>query len=88
MDVMTKVLVLGVLAFLLNIPCGMWRARTRKFSWQWIVAIHASIPLIIWARIASHAPMWIIPLSIALAVAGQTVGGKLSPANTTSGAAR
>jgi len=58
-----------------NIPLGMRRQRCRKFSWQWIVWIHASIPLILALRVWLTLPPIAIPLNIAAAVLGQFIGG-------------
>lgn len=71
----TKILLVSLLSFLINIPLGMWREQTRKFSWQWFVAIHASIPFIIALRVWLALHPLAIPINIAAAVAGQIVGG-------------
>ena len=39
--------------FALNLPFGYWRAGVRRFSWQWIAAIHAPVPAVIALRMAS-----------------------------------
>lgn len=70
-----KILLVSVVSFLINIPLGMWRERTRKFSWQWFLAVHASIPLIIVLRIGLKLHPLAIPINIAAAVLGQLVGG-------------
>ncbi len=69
-----KILLVSVLCFLVNIPLGVWREHTKKFSWQWILAIHASIPLIIALRIGLKLHPLAIPINIAAAVLGQLVG--------------
>ena len=69
-----KILVVSVLCFLVNIPLGVWREHTKKFSWQWILAIHASIPLIIALRIGLKLHPLAIPINIAAAVLGQAIG--------------
>ena len=71
-----KILAVSLLCFLVNIPLGVWRERTKKFSWQWIVAIHASIPLIIALRIGLHLHLIAIPINIAAAILGQAVGAR------------
>jgi len=71
-----KILVVSILCFLVNIPLGVWREHTKKFSLQWIVAIHASIPLIIALRIGLHLHPVAIPINIAAAVLGQVVGAR------------
>lgn len=68
------ILIVSVISLLVNIPMGMMRERYPKFSWQWIAWIHASIPLIIFLRIALHLPVIAIPINIAAAVIGQLIG--------------
>lgn len=76
---MLYVLSIAVLCVVLNIPFGIWRARTRKFSIQWWLAIHLPVPAIIVARIVSQVSPWWIPLFIACAVIGQIIGGRINP---------
>lgn len=71
-----KIFLVSALCFLINVPLGRWREHTRKFSWQWFVAIHASIPLIIALRMWLHLHPIAIPFNIAAAVLGQLVGGR------------
>ena len=47
----TKLLLFSLLIFVLNLPFGMWRAGSKKFSWQWFASIHIPIPFIILIRI-------------------------------------
>jgi len=70
-----KILLVSLLCLILNVPLGIWRERCRKFSWQWFLAIHASIPLIIALRIGLRLHWVAIPINIAAAVLGQFVGG-------------
>jgi len=70
-----KILAVSVLCLLINIPMGRMRERTRKFSWQWLFWIHASIPLIIVLRIWLKLHPIAIPINIAAAVLGQLIGG-------------
>jgi hypothetical protein len=44
---------LTLFVFTLNIPFGYWRANVRKFSLQFFLAIHLSIPFIILFRFLS-----------------------------------
>ena len=71
-----KILLVSLLCFLVNIPLGVWREHTKKFSLQWILAIHASIPLIIALRIGLHLHPLAIPINIAAAILGQVVGAR------------
>ena len=70
-----KILLVSVICLLVNIPMGRMRERSRKFSWQWIAWIHASIPLIIALRIWLKLHPIAIPINIAAAVLGQVIGG-------------
>ena len=70
----TKILAVSALCFLVNIPLGRMRERSRKFSWQWILWVHASIPLIVFLRISLKLHPIAIPINIASAVLGQIVG--------------
>ncbi|KAG2438047.1 hypothetical protein HXX76_005659 [Chlamydomonas incerta] len=61
----------------LNVPCGMWREHTDKFSTQWFIAVHATIPFIAMLRKAVIMPKYAILFTIAAAIAGQAMGAKL-----------
>ena len=69
-------------AILANVPCGMWREHTKKFSPEWFVAVHATIPFVAMLRKAPAVlmPRWAIFLTIAGAIAGQQMGAKLEKA--------
>ena len=70
----------AVLVFLLNIPFGYWRARVRKFSRQWILAIHLPVPVVVALRILSGLGWQLIsfPVLIGAFFLGQFCGGKLA----------
>jgi len=65
------------IALIINIPFGAWRETNRRFSTKWWLAIHIFIPFIIIFRIYLGIGFIIIPASIAAAVIGQILGGKL-----------
>lgn len=69
-----KILFVSLICFIINIPMGAWRERYRKFSLGWFFWIHASIPLIIFLRIALHLHPVAIPINIASAILGQLLG--------------
>lgn len=64
-------------AFVVNIPLGIWRARQRRFSWRWLLAVHLSIPLIYSLRVYWHLPLEMVPLTIGIAFAAQQAGAGL-----------
>jgi len=74
------IIILCLGAFLLNLPFGFYRAGTRKLSWQWFVAIHFPVLLIIVARLLSGVSWHWIPLVFVCDIAGQILGGMLRPA--------
>lgn len=69
--------VFGVaVAFMVNLPMGYWRSVSRKFSKSWFLAVHLSVPFIIFMRLELGLGYAFIPLFITAAVAGQLTGGK------------
>jgi hypothetical protein len=67
----------AVAVFLLNLPFGYWRAGVRKFSWQWIAAIHAPVPAVVALRVASGLGFQLVtfPVLIGAFFLGQKCGG-------------
>lgn len=47
-----------------GLPCGAWREHTRKFSPQWFLAVHATIPFVAMLRKAVLMPRWAILLTV------------------------
>eukprot|EP00271_Cylindrocystis_brebissonii_P001896 TRINITY_DN12223_c0_g1_i1.p1 TRINITY_DN12223_c0_g1~~TRINITY_DN12223_c0_g1_i1.p1 ORF type:complete len:318 (-),score=44.88 TRINITY_DN12223_c0_g1_i1:336-1289(-) len=45
-----KVLAVGALGLGVNFPLGMLREHTEKFSFQWILAVHAAVPFVAMMR--------------------------------------
>jgi len=66
-----------VLTIIVNIPLGFLRQAVEKFSFAWYFYIHISIPLIIYLRIKSGYSWKFIPLTLAGALLGQIVGGRM-----------
>lgn len=71
------ILILFALTFLINIPFGRARVKTKKYSFHWFLYIHVPIPIIFATRVLSHIEMKYIPVFVLAAVIGQIVGGKL-----------
>lgn len=72
----TKVLAIGLLGMALNVPLGVWRHHTKKFSPQWFLAVHATIPFIAMLRKAVVMPKYAIAFTIGSAVLGQAIGAR------------
>jgi hypothetical protein len=80
MDLITKlalIVALFSLTFMLNVPFGYFRGKTKRYSFRWFLFIHIPIPFIVSARTISHLDIEYIPLLVFAAVAGQVLGGKL-----------
>lgn len=71
--------IVALVVFLLNVPFGYWRAKVRKFSVQWVLAIHVPVPFIIGLRIFSGLGWHFItfPVLIGAFFLGQFFGGRI-----------
>lgn len=65
--------------FVLNLPCGYWRAGTRKFSVAWIAAVHLPITGVVALRLLSGLgwALYSFPVIIGAYFLGQFLGGRL-----------
>jgi hypothetical protein len=77
MQTVLQVAALMLMAVAFNIPMGYQRQSCRKFAPGWWFYVHISIPIIMYARIKIGLGMQFIPFTLASAVAGQIVGGRL-----------
>jgi hypothetical protein len=73
-----KLAIVSVLVLLINLPFGLWRSRVQKFSWKWIVAVHAPVPAVVALRLASGLGFQLIsyPLLVGAYFTGQLCGGR------------
>jgi len=51
---MGKLILISSIVFLVNIPFGYWRANVSRFSFQWFLAIHLPVIVVIALRLVSH----------------------------------
>ena len=78
MDIALKTSLLLGSVLLINIPFGYWRANSRRFSWQWILAVHIPVTITIGLRFLFLGWMWLlVPAFVAVYSIGQFVGGRL-----------
>jgi hypothetical protein len=68
-----------VLTALVNLPFGCWRAGSRKWSWQWFLAIHLPVLLMVGTRLALRIPFRpaLLPGYVLAFIAGQYLGAQL-----------
>jgi len=71
-----KVALVAVLTFLINIPFGYWRAKVKKLSKEWFLAIHLPVPFIVIFRLLLGVKLNLYTLAVFVAsfFAGQRVG--------------
>ncbi|KAJ7975090.1 Zinc finger B-box domain containing protein 1 isoform 1 [Quillaja saponaria] len=72
----TKVLAIGVLGMAANIPLGIWREHTEKFSPSWFAAVHAAVPFIAMLRKSVLMPKSAMAFTIAASILGQVIGSR------------
>ena len=77
MDLVLNAAALIVLATAVNIPLGFQRQSYPKFSFGWYFYVHISIPAIIYFRVKTGLGWGFVPFSIASAVLGQIIGGRI-----------
>lgn len=73
---------IALLIFLMNLPFGAWRARLRKLSPAWFVAIHLPVVLAIGMRILMGVPFRLVtlPLYVLAFFLGQLAGARVGRA--------
>lgn len=72
----SKMLAIGALGMAANIPLGVWREHTKKFSPSWFVAVHAAVPFIAMLRKSVVMPKTAMALTIAASILGQVIGSR------------
>ncbi|MCD7460681.1 hypothetical protein HAX54_044211 [Datura stramonium] len=72
----SKILVIGALGMAANIPLGIWREHTEKFSLSWFTAVHAAVPFIAMLRKSVVMPKTAMALTIAASILGQVIGSR------------
>lgn len=71
-----KVLVIGLLGMAANVPLGIWREHTEKFSPSWFAAVHAAVPFIGMLRKSVLMPKTAMAFTIAASILGQVIGSR------------
>ncbi|KAL9246975.1 hypothetical protein vseg_020452 [Gypsophila vaccaria] len=71
-----KILAIAALGMAVNVPLGIWREHTQKFSVAWFIAVHAAVPFIAMLRKAVLMPKTAMALTIGASVLGQVIGSR------------
>lgn len=71
-----KVLAIGLLGMAANVPLGVWREHTEKFSPSWFVAVHAAVPFIGMLRKSVLMPKAAMAFTIGASILGQVIGSR------------
>jgi hypothetical protein len=77
MQIALQVAALMLMASVINVPLGYLRQPCEKFSFGWFFYVHISIPIIIYVRVKTGLGWQFIPFTLASAVAGQIIGGRI-----------
>jgi len=72
----SKMVAIALLGMAANIPLGVWREHTKKFSPQWFAAVHAAVPFIAMLRKSVVMPRTAMAFTIAASIIGQTIGSR------------
>ncbi|WPT12223.1 hypothetical protein PSENEW3n2_00003881 [Picochlorum sp. SENEW3] len=72
-----RALALSSVAISFNLPCGMLREHTKKFSPGWILAVHATVPFVAMLRKAVMMPTWGLGLTVVGSIIGQQIGSSI-----------
>ena len=75
-----RLLEVAIFIYIFNIPFGYWRANVKKFSLQWVFAIHLPVPFVIALRFLSGIGFAFItyPVLVGAFFGGQFTGSKIS----------
>ncbi|PKA45970.1 hypothetical protein AXF42_Ash019731 [Apostasia shenzhenica] len=71
-----KMVAIALVGMAANVPLGIWRVHTEKFSPQWFAAVHAAVPFIAMLRKSVVMPKTAMAFTIAASILGQTIGSK------------
>ncbi|KAG0502982.1 hypothetical protein HPP92_003054 [Vanilla planifolia] len=72
-----KMLAIALLGMAANVPLGIWREHTKKFSPQWFVAVHSAVPFVAMLRKSVLMPKTAMAFTIAASILGQTIEPEL-----------
>lgn len=72
----SKMLAIALLGMAANVPLGVWREHTTKFSISWFAAVHAAVPFIAMLRKSVLMPKAAMALTIGASILGQTIGSR------------
>ncbi|CAG7861884.1 unnamed protein product [Brassica rapa] len=71
-----KMLAIALMGMAANVPLGVWREHTIKFSPSWFVAVHAAVPFIAMLRKSVLMPKAAMALTIGASILGQVIGSR------------
>lgn len=71
-----KMLAIAAMGMALNVPLGMWKEHTKKFSLSWFAAVHAAVPFIAMLRKSVVMPKSAMALTIGASILGQVIGSR------------
>jgi hypothetical protein len=74
-----NIIIAALIIIFINIPFGYWRANVKRFSSQWIAAIHIPVLIVVLLRIYTNLGfnLYTYPILIAAYFLGQFIGSKI-----------
>jgi hypothetical protein len=77
MALYTSLFIVSFLVLIINLPFGYWRAGVPKKSWQWVLAVHIPVPMVIALRYGFHLgfELYTYPFLVGSFFLGQWTGG-------------
>jgi len=75
-----NLIIATLLVVVVNMPFGYWRGTVQKFSWQWFLAIHFPVLLVVGIRYLFHLGFaaYTYPLLVVAFFIGQLLGKIIS----------
>ena len=76
---MTALTGVALSILVLNVPFGYWRANVERLGFQWFLAVHAPVPLVVACRLAAgiHLSLVTLPVLLAVYFSGQYAGSRI-----------
>jgi hypothetical protein len=68
------IILITLIGFILNLPFGYLRSKSKKYSIAWFSYIHLPILFVVFLRLITHTSYIYIPLFFAASIIGQILG--------------
>ena len=76
------ILLIILIGFVINIPFGYLRNKSKKYSFAWFSYIHIPVIFIIFLRLLFNTSFKYVPLFVIASIIGQILGSYIKITNT------